>query len=248
MTRPDVVVSLHDVDTTTLAASRRWLELLAERDVPTTALVVCGPIHLATPAERREVAQLLDEVVVLGGEVSLHGWSHVADPGHAGVRAALGKAIARGCEEFWLLDEASAAERLTAMLTVLGDLGHTPVGMTPPGWLASSGARRAMRAAGLRYRTDHLAVHDLTSGRSVRAPALSHRSASTWQRPAAAGMALLAAGVERTGTPLRMSLHPADLEHPDLLATTLDLLDRALDRGDRAGTYADLLAPTAAVG
>ncbi|MEM9710661.1 MAG: DUF2334 domain-containing protein [Actinomycetota bacterium] len=242
MSHAAVVVSLHDVDHRCADACRRWMRLLAERGVVATALVVCGPLHLAGAAERRGVVALLDEIVVRGGEVSIHGWSHVASDRSGGIRRRVGRLVARGCEEFWTLDRAEAEERIRACARVLDELGHTAIGMTPPGWMASPDARRAMADAGLRYRTDHLGIHDLHTGHTTVSPALSHRSGSAWQRPAAHGFGLLASGADRLGTPLRISLHPADLDHPHLVERTLQVLYDALERGRRSTTYADLVS------
>ncbi len=110
-----------------------------------------------------------------GDELVLHGWSHRAGPEGGRFRRAVGRAVARGAAEFAALDEEEAGRRLADARSVLAGLDLSVSGFTPPGWLASPAANRALVRSGFRYTTTHFGVRDLHSGRLHSGFALSHR-------------------------------------------------------------------------
>jgi len=99
-----------------------------------------------------------------GHEIAQHGWTHAATRQGSRGRRLIGRAVARGCAEFWTLDEDEAARRLALGRAQLRSEGIDSVGFVPPGWLASAGALRSMRALGYRYTTSHTAVIDFATG------------------------------------------------------------------------------------
>jgi uncharacterized protein len=56
-----------------------------------------------------------------------------------------------------------------------------------------------------------------------------------------------AAAMARRGRSFRVALHPDDLRHPGLRATTLAVIDHALAAGYQAGTYSRLVMRGATV-
>lgn len=130
---------------------------------------------------------------------------------------------------------------------MLGQLGLTTTGFTPPGWLASAAAERALARAGFRYTTTHLGVRDLGTRRLHRAFALSHRpTGGTGER---VGAAVLWSGARRaaaTGGLVRIALHPDDLHRPGLRDTSLRAIDAVLSAGGRALTYGAVVEAGAA--
>ena len=230
-----LLVSIHDVAPATLEAVRRWTGFLDERDIASTLLAVPGPWRGTSLADDPATTDWLSVRVEGGDEISLHGWAHRALGSRRGTRARLGRFIARGAEEFWTLDDDEATRRIRDGIDVLVGAGLRPVGFTPPGWLISGAARHAVRRSGLHYVADHLAARSATA--TVRAPALSHRPGGFGETAGALAMPAIARRRAAEGLPVRIALHPADLDRPKLLASMLDAIDAVLDAGGRPTTY-----------
>jgi len=257
MTAPLLIVSVHDVAPPTATAARLWTRLLAPTGVPLTFLVVPGPWRGSRfgGAEDggRTLAAWLHARQEVGDEISLHGWSHTADVPGSLPRRLLGAAVARGAAEMWALGRADAAARTRAGLEALGLHGLVVTGTTPPGWLASRGAREGMADAGLGYVTDHAGVVRLADGRRWNAPALCHRPAPP-VRPDG-GVSLPARAVETAGRgvvgsawrvvaagrSVRIGLHPDDLDRPLLARAAVRAVQDCLDHGAVATTYAHVV-------
>ncbi|WP_106399232.1 DUF2334 domain-containing protein [Actinocorallia populi] len=238
-----LVVSLHDVAPATAGETAAWLADLDALAVPASLLVIPGAFGGGPSlADDPAFASWLRSLP--GHEPSLHGLHHAAVPGGPPWRRAVGRVMARGAGEFCALTEAEALERLTAGLRIMRDARLPVTGFTPPGWLASPGTRAALRSLGLTYWTSQLAVHDLTTGRALRMPALSHRPGGRGERTGARLMTTASRAFSRTRTSFRVALHPADLQRPGLRETTLAALRIALDAGARPLTYAALVGGT----
>jgi uncharacterized protein len=235
------VVSVHDVSPATASESRRWVDDLDERGVPASLLVVPGPWRERTLAQDPEFAAWLRACVARGHELCLHGWEHTAPSASAPGRDVVGNLVARGCAEFWYLDEDQAAARAQQGLDVFAELGLTTTGFTPPGWLASAAALRGLRRVGLRYVTSHGSVTDLRSGRRHRALVICHRPHSRGERMGAALMSRGPRVLLGHGRTLRIALHPDDLLRPGLREAALQGIERALAIGAVPLTYEALL-------
>jgi predicted deacetylase len=264
-----LVVSVHDVAPASAEATRQWVQLLGPLGIPLSLLVIPGPWRGSSLAEPdrdgRELAGWLRARQASGDEVSVHGWTHRAEPGGPVLRRASGALLARGAGEFWALDRASTAERTRQGVEVLEREGLEVVGSTPPGWLAGGPALRGLGDAGLRYSTDHRGLRDLRTGRRWSAPALCQRPASpaapappasasasengaptSAGRPRGVGLELAGRGVLRAahllaaaGRSVRIGLHPADLDRPRLAAEAVDAVRRCLAAGAEPVTYAE---------
>jgi uncharacterized protein len=239
-----LVVSVHDVSPATASESRRWVDDLDERGVPASLLVVPGPWRERTLAQDPEFATWLRACVARGHELCLHGWDHTAPSGPAPGRAVVGNLVARGCAEFWYLDEDEAARRAQQGLDVFAASGLTTTGFTPPGWLASAAARRGLRRVGLRYVTSHGSVTDLQTGRRLRALVICHRPHSRGERMGAALMSRGPRVLLGPGRTLRIALHPDDLLRPGLREAALRGIEVALGTGAVPLTYESLLGRT----
>lgn len=247
MSRPQLLVSIHDIAPASAEATERWLADLDARGIPATLLVIPGPWRGSRLSQSPELVSALHGARARGHELALHGWAHKAGPDGAPWRRATAQLLARGAAEFAALDAAEATARLSAGLAELAALDIEPVGFHPPGWLASPGAHQALRRVGLRYSSSHLFVHDLITDRRHTLPALSHRPGGTGEVFAARLMRSSAAAMARRGRSFRVALHPDDLRHPGLRATTLAVIDRALAAGYQAGTYSSLVVRGATV-
>ncbi|MFG2039985.1 DUF2334 domain-containing protein [Dactylosporangium sp. NPDC048998] len=239
-----MVVSVHDVAPATADETARWCADADALGIPVSLLVIPGPWRGMELSEHDGYAEVLRERAARGDELVLHGWCHRAGPDGGAVRRAVGRAVARGAAEFAALDEQQATERLDAAKAVLDRLGLHTTGFTPPGWLASPAAVRALANAGFRYTTDHFGVKDLRSGRASvarRGFALSHRPGGTGERLGSAVLRAGAAWAARRRGLVRVALHPDDLHRPGLRDDTLRAIEGALQAGARATTYGAVL-------
>jgi hypothetical protein len=98
-----------------------------------------------------------------------------------------------------------------------------------------------MGALGYRYTTSHLAVTDLSSGARHRAVALSHRTGSSLERSGSALMTRTARFLASQGRPVRIALHPEDVERPRLRSAALAAIDTAIAAGASPMTYLDVV-------
>ncbi|MER7277803.1 polysaccharide deacetylase family protein [Dactylosporangium sp. NPDC000244] len=241
---PLLVVSVHDVAPATADETARWCADADALGIPVSLLVIPGPWRGMALAEHGDYAEVLRDRAARGDELVLHGWCHQAGPEGRPVRRAVGRAVARGAAEFAALDEGQAARRLGDAKEVLDRLGLRTTGFTPPGWLASPAAERALAGAGFRYTTDHFGVKDLRGDGPTRARrgfALSHRPGGTGERLGAAVLRTGAAWATRRRGLVRVALHPDDLHRPRLRDDTLRAIEGALKAGARATTYGAVL-------
>jgi predicted deacetylase len=239
--RPSLVVSIHDVAPSTAWTARAWVDELDRRHVPATLLVVPGPWEGPPLRLDGDLLAWLHERRGRGDEIAQHGWTHRAVARAPVWRRAVASVAARGCAEFWSLDTREAKRRLELGRDVLRRAGLTPVGFTPPGWLASPPTLEVLAELGYRYTTTRGAVLDLRTGDVHRVPALS-------QRPGGAGETLgrtvvdgWARRLARRGASARLALHPMDLDSPALVASNLAVVDQFLAAGAKARTYQEFV-------
>jgi hypothetical protein len=236
-----MVVSVHDVAPATRRACARWIDELERIGVPATMLIVPGPWKGPAMSDDRWFGAWLRACQSHGHEICQHGWTHTATGLGSCGRRLVGRAVARGCAEFWTLDEGEAARRLVLGRSRLRSEGLEPAGFIPPGWLASAGALRSVSALGYRYTTSHLAVTDLCTGARYRAVALSHRTGGSLERPGSALMTRTARLLASQGRPFRIALHPDDVERPRLRSAALAAIDAAVTGGASPMTYLDVV-------
>jgi predicted deacetylase len=234
---PHLVVSVHDVAPSTAWATRYWSTELERRGVPATFLVVPGPWEGPSFRFDAELVRWLHGRVEHGDEVAQHGWTHRPGRGGAPWRRAVNAIAARGSAEFWTLDEAEARRRAALGRDALRSAGFEPIGFTPPGWLASPDAMRALEQLGYRYATSQRAVVDLHRGVRHTVVALSQRPDGIGQSMGAACTPAAARLLVRGGRSVRIALHPRDLGHPRLAAASLDAVDAVCGAGAVACTY-----------
>lgn len=241
MTNGWFVVSIHDVAPVTFAETLHWSADLDRRGVPCTLLAVPGPWKAPTFDPTCALALWLRHRAEKGDEVAQHGWTHRASSDAGMWRRASGWIAARGCAELWTSAPHELEEALRRGLAVLRAAGLEPIGITPPGYLASRPAVAVVRDIGFRYTTSHRGVLDLRDGRRFVAPALSHRPGGVGER---IGRTMIVRGVSHRAkqhAPVRLALHPHDLHRPGLRDATLRAIDAALDGGLRATTYKRLV-------
>lgn len=126
-----LIVSLHDVAPGSFEMVRRWMELLGERNLPVSMLVIPGPWAGGNLATDESFQTWLKQVSMERHEVVLHGFSHQAKF-HFPVKpwkVASGCVLARGCEEFWAINHTDARQRMMNGLAVFSQLGYAHLGL-----------------------------------------------------------------------------------------------------------------------
>jgi predicted deacetylase len=241
MTNGWLVVSIHDVAPATFTETLHWSADLDRRCVPCTLLVVPGPWKAPTFDPTCALACWLRHRAQKGDEIAQHGWVHRSSSTARAWRRASGWIAARGCAELWTDAPEVVGQTLRCGLSVLRAAGLEPIGVTPPGYLASRPVIDVMRDIGFHYTTSHRAVLDLRDGRRFFAPALSHRPGGIGER---VGRALVVRGASHRAkhdAPVRLALHPDDLHRRGLRDAALQAIDAALDGGLQATTYERLV-------
>ena len=238
---PTLLVSLHDVAPGSFAQSRRWLTEVERYGMRATLLVIPGAWRGAQMRARDDFERWLHDSEAAGHEIALHGWEHVAvdDPSAPGsfferTRSAV---RARGCAEFAGLGPVEARRRLELGRAVLHDAGFQPRGFIPPGWLARESTNAVLADLGFEYTATQWSVIDLLHGARHSIPSTSQRPNSPVTGAAARVNLRLTARWLATGRPLRMALHPDDLNDRLLITSTRAMLSEAIRHGYQANTY-----------
>jgi predicted deacetylase len=234
-------VSIHDVAPATWASCRTLAEAIREVDaaLPVTLLVVpCYHGASATaPAWYRE---WLDARLARGDEIALHGYTHRDDAPPP--RALLGRLRRRsytaGEGEFAAVSPVEAARRIGAGLDWCTAQGWRVSGFVAPAWLMSEGAWSALRRFDFSYTTTLGRFHALRAGCDVWSPSLVYSARAAWRRYLSRRWnEALRLGL-RNAPLVRLGVHPADAQHPALVAHIQRTLD-AVRRGRIGMTKAE---------
>jgi predicted deacetylase len=224
-------VSLHDVAPWTWPACARVFAMLETLGrVPVTLLVV-PDYHRRGRIDRDPTfLRAIEARLARGDEVALHGYTHldegtaIRNPGEWVWR----RAYTAGEGEFAALSVDAARQRLDEGLTLMRRLGWPVTGFVAPAWLLGAGARAALTSSSLVYTTTRRSVFHLPSWRETRAPSLVYSVRARWRRAMSRPFnERLFTRLEK-GSLVRMSLHPADAAHADVMEHWHTLLERAL--------------------
>ena len=239
-----LVISLHDVAPATVDSSKQWMKLLDERNLLVSLLVVPGPWRGGDLLGDNSFRVWLNETATDKHEVVQHGYSHTIDhndePGIFG--RIVGNFAARGCQEFWGISETEARNRLHSGLAILSKVGHRPMGFVAPGWLTSRAAVGAVRRVGFNYLTTHFFVRDLVSNKRYFAPVVCQRPNSTSTLAVATMTKKLATALRVANLPIRVAIHPDDLEQHETRDAIFSVIENAIKNGYRSETYANFIS------
>ena len=230
------IVSLHDVAPATSTQLDRMLDLTD--GFPRSLLVVAGPWRGSSLSDAPQFAERVRSLAAAGDEVVVHGWEHAGPTGMpASLGLMVGRLLARGCEEFWAVDEDEARRRIELALCAFDRAGLRPTGFVAPGWLSSPGTMAALRSLQMDFVASHAIVHNLAVGRRSFVPVVS-------QRPGGRSQAVCAGAAERfvrmaaaIGAPIRVAIHPGDMDHADCVKSVRSSLEVLRNRGYRFTTY-----------
>jgi predicted deacetylase len=242
--REALVVSIHDVAPTTRAAVEKILLELSRHHVPVCSLLVVPNYHhRGSATDDRQFVRWLQELEAQGHEIVIHGYFHErARRDGENVRAKfLTRLYTNNEAEFYDLDYDEALRRITRAREEFTRAGLTPRGFIAPAWLLGSAGERAAADAEMEYTTRLTGVRDLRSQTNFPARTLAYSVRSNWRCIASLAWNQTLA-LHLAGTPLaRVSIHPPDLEHPEIWRQILRLTDR-LGANRSVTTYRDWIA------
>jgi uncharacterized protein len=242
--RQALIVSVHDVAPATRAAAERIIAELSHHQVPVCSLLVVPNYHhRGSSMEDRDFVRWLQDLETQGHEIVIHGYFHER-PRRDGERIRekfLTRFYTNDEGEFYDLDYDEAFRRITRARDDFAKAGLRPRGFVAPAWLLGSAAERAAVAAEMEYTTRLTGVRDLRFGDNFHARTLTYSVRNGWRRVASlvwnGALARQLAGALLA----RISIHPSDLEHPEIWQQIVRLTDRLIE--DRtATTYRDWIA------
>jgi predicted deacetylase len=242
--REALVVSIHDVAPMTRAATEKILAELSCHHVPVCSLLVVPNYHhRGSATSDREFVRWLQELETQGHEIVIHGYFHerAQRDGENARQKFLTRLYTNGEAEFYDIDYDEAFRRITRAREEFAGVGLTPRGFIAPAWLLGSAAERAAADAEMEYTTRLTGVRDLRSQTNFPARTLAYSIRSGWRRAASLAWNQTLA-LHLAGSPLaRVSIHPPDLDHPEIWRQLLRLTDR-LAANRSVTTYRDWVA------
>jgi len=224
-------IAVHDVAPATWPQCSRLLAMLRELGDPPLTLLVVPDYHDRGRIDRaREFVAAIERRIGRGDELALHGYDHLdRAPPPRTPRAWLQRRVLTAAEgEFSALSCEQAQTRIDRGLEMFERLGWQADGFVPPAWLASAGTRAALRRFSLRYTSTHTQLIDLRDGSRRAAPCLTAAPRSAWRRGVSKLWLATAEALTAQAPLLRIGLHPADAQHPDLIEYWRGLLTRLL--------------------
>ncbi|MND72114.1 hypothetical protein D3C80_636580 [compost metagenome] len=228
-----LMLVLHDVAPETWPDYEPFVRAVdALGNVPMTWLVV-PDFHRRNPLHQApSFCRLLDERLVKGDELALHGYAH-ADEGPA-PRSPIDYFMRRIYThegEFYGLDENEALTRLQEGLALFEDQGWPVAGFVAPAWLMSQGTRQALCRLPLKYTSTPQHLYRLPDFTAVDAPGLVWSARSAWRRKLSRTLCDWQCQRWRGASTLRLGLHPVDMRHRSSRDYWLRTLERLLKDG-----------------
>lgn len=239
----NLVVSLHDVAPSKAELCRRWLDELEQLNIRVSLLVVPGYWNGQHLDSSPSFIEWLQSAQSRGHEIVMHGYQHSSDPSFpiSRRRAAFGRLVARGCEEFWNLPFSEAKRRLHLGLSDLQRIGFAPKGFIAPGWLMSPDSYLAIRAVGFEYTTTHHEIIEINGSSRERVFVLSQRPQSLLSKPGIAFNSVVSSALIGAKRDFRLAIHPNDLVNRKIRQSNLTIISNALGNGYKAVTYGERL-------
>ena len=223
--RKALCVSIHDVAPATWPACLRLLQAIREvADIPVTLLVV--PCYHGSDRIDPGYEAALAALMADGHELALHGYRHLDHgPPASGLRQRWLRGVyTRNEGEFAALSAAQSGLLLALGLEWFGRRGWPVDGFVPPAWLLGSGAWCALRQAPFSYTTTWTHFHLLSPWRRIWSPSLVYTARNRSGRRWSPRVASAQAACMRTAGLVRLGLHPADADHPELVRHAQRLL------------------------
>ncbi|WP_019140308.1 DUF2334 domain-containing protein [Noviherbaspirillum massiliense] len=227
---PALCVSIHDVAPATWPQCELLLQAIhAVADVPVTLLVV-PHYHRLPTGDGSHYHRLLEGRLVRGDELALHGYTHLDEAQRPrGLAERFTRQVYTRSEgEFLAIDQAEARRRLEAGLAWFAERGWPVEGFVAPAWLLGPDAWRALTEFSFRYTTTLRRFYLLPEREAMPTQSLVYTVGSAWRRGMSLGWNTFLCGALRNTPLVRLSLHPADADHPRIVRHFQVLLERLL--------------------
>lgn len=246
--KPSLIVSIHDVTSSTQAVVQEMIDDLKRYGVSHCSLLVVPHYHkkeslIGEPPFRQWLHEKQEE----GHEIVLHGWAHLRP---TALKEGLWKRLitqcyTRGEGEFYDLSYEDARAKLRMGKEEFKQAGFdlkTITGFIAPAWLLSEQGERAVAEEGFSYTTRLKGVIDLRKDRPVfyRAQSMVYSVSAAWRRCMSLvwNEFLLRRSKQKKWPLLRLGLHPPDWNHPAIRKHALTTVSRVIEQRV-AMTYAD---------
>jgi len=226
-----LVVSLHDVSPQTRVECAGILDELAGFGVPHCSLLV-------VPDHHRRGHFLADDTcsawlraqAAAGHELVMHGYHHERQrrAGESAGAKLKTRVYTADEGEFYDLDRDAAAALVEKARADFRQLGVEPAGFIAPAWLLSAEAETALRGLGCAYTTRLGTVVDLQGGHVFKSQSLVWSVRSAPRRQVSRAWNALLFRRLASNPLLRISIHPVDLQHPQIWQQVRELVTRAL--------------------
>jgi len=231
--KANVAFVVHDAAPATWPECSALLRMLDELGARPITILVVPHYHYQDPITKNaRFVAALDARLARGDELVLHGFHHRDDePPPRTLRGyVLRRLLTRAEGEFAALNEPAAAWRIAHGIDAFRTL-HWPLhGFVPPAWLLGNASRAAIQRCGypFRYVSARVGLYQLPQWRIVRTANLCYSPDAVWRRTLS--QALIRAELVRAQhrSLLRVSLHPQDMRHPEVVAHWRALIAQAL--------------------
>ena len=231
MSSRSLVVSLHDVSPRTRAACMRAIDELGALGVHRTSLLVIPDHHHGSPIRNDPALCVwLGKLARNGHEIVMHGYHHQREPREREglVQRLTTSVYTAGEGEFYDLDRESARALVQKARADLQNAHLDPRGFIAPAWLLSRASEKALRDEDCEYTTRLGSVVDLKTQHHFRSQSLVWSVRSAWRRVTSRVWNALLFRRLAHHPLMRISVHPADLDHPAIWAQIKSLITRAL--------------------
>jgi uncharacterized protein len=214
-----LIVSLHDVTSSTFPQIERQLSDLSQLGVTRTSLLVIPHYH--GREEMDKDARLCDELrkyQAQGHEIVLHGWKHLSKDLNR-QRNNFTQWFYRNLytaneAEFLSLDYESASSLIQRGKEMFANKKLNPTGFIAPAWLMNADVERALKDLGFQYTNNVSELVDFTKERRIPTRSCVWSTRAAWRTYTSLAWNALLFNRLQDIEPLRISLHPGDLAQP----------------------------------
>jgi predicted deacetylase len=190
-------------------------------------LVVPDYHHRGRIDGNRDFIAAMERHLARGDELALHGYYHQDDgPSPCTPRQLLRRRLYTREAEFDALTHRQARRRLQCGQALFRRLRWPLHGFVPPGWLLGRHARAALQTQNLLYTSSQFRLFRLPDFTAYPAPSLVWSVRSHWRRRCWRRWNEHLLRRHADAELLRLGVHPADLDYPEIEQWWLDTLTR----------------------
>ena len=226
-----LVVSLHDVSPRTHAGCERILCELRALGVGACSLLVIPDHHRRGHfLDDAAFCTWLRAQVQRGHEAVIHGYFHqrARRDGESAIQKMTTRIYTADEGEFYDIDREAARTLVSRARDEFRKTGLDPRGFIAPAWLLGAEAGAALRELEIEYTTRLGSVLDLRTGTTHRSQSLVWSVRSGWRRATSRVWNAFLFKRLAANPLMRISIHPADIEHAAIWRQIRALVGRAL--------------------